>query len=428
MSARAHNTVKPTLWMINQYAITPDLPGGTRHYDFGCELVKQGWDVTIFASDINLALRKHTKLKEHELWSEEVVDGVRFVWVKAALYQKNNWRRVWNMLSFVLNFMRVASQIDQCPQCIIGSSPHLFTPLGAWWVAARKRARFVLELRDLWPQALIDMTGASESKPSIKLLRLIEKLSYRIASKIVILAKGSEDYLTRRGVPTDRIVYIPNGVHMGNFGLGSGDSAVSRDDWRNEFGFTGFTIVYTGAHGPANALHVILSAAEMLCEERSDVQFVLVGDGPVKADLAAEAKRKGLKNVRFMDPMPKTMIPRLLAASDAAVITLRSVDAFAYAISPNKLFDYMAAEKPIICAVSGDMADLVSKNQAGYSVAPEDPRALADAAARIAALPEVELSAMGLRGRAVVERDFSRVRLASVLISAINEDASSHLT
>lgn len=412
-------TEKPALWMINQYAITPDLPGGTRHYDFGCELVKQGWDVTIFASDINLALRKHTKLGERELWREEVVDGVRFVWVQAAPYQQNNWRRAWNMASFALNFMRVAPHIAPSPRVIIGSSPHLFTPLGAWWVARRKRARFVLELRDLWPQALIDMTGVSENRPSVRLMRLMEAFSYRVAGKIVVLARGSEDYLMQRNVPRDRVAYIPNGVHMDNFGLGIDDTPASRDKWRGEFGFTGFTIVYTGAHGPANALHAVLSAAEILGEQGYEVQFVLVGDGPTKADLMADSDRRGLRNVRFMDPVPKATVPRLLAASDAAVITLRSVDAFSYAISPNKLFDYMAAARPIICSVPGDMAQLVSQSGAGYSVPPENAQALAEAVSKLAALPEHELTAMGTRGRAVVEQDFSRAKLAGRLIDVI---------
>lgn len=416
---RNDNVATPTLWMVNQYAITPDLPGGTRHYDFACELVKQGWNVIIFASDINLALRKHTKLEKGQLWSEEIVNGVRFVWVSAAPYTHNNWRRVWNMLSFVVNFIRVSSQINLTPQVIIGSSPHLFTPVGAWWVARRKHAKFVLELRDLWPQAIIDMTGTSDRKLSVKIMRRIEKFNYKVASKIITLAKGSETYLLQYSVPHDKITYIPNGVHLGNFKMPEEDAVKNSSMWRQKWGFAGFTIIYTGAHGPANALNVILSAAQILLEKGSCVQFALVGDGPTKNMLVAEAKQRKLSNVRFMDPVPKSDIPYLLAAADAAVITLRSVDAFSYAISPNKLFDYMAAAKPIICSVSGDVADLVNQSGVGYSVPPEDPQALADAVIKLAAMPIEELMAMGIRGRNVVEHDFSRVNLANRLVNVI---------
>ncbi|MGE5483297.1 MAG: glycosyltransferase, partial [Bacteroidota bacterium] len=154
MQDAPHPGQGPEIWMINQYSITPDLPGGTRHYDFGCELVKSGYRVRIFASDVNLALRTHTKLRNGELWREENVNGVRFVWVRAAEYRINNWRRAWNMLSFAANVLRVGLRLSNCrPRTIIGSSPHPFAALGAWALAKLKRAHFVLELRDLWPQA-----------------------------------------------------------------------------------------------------------------------------------------------------------------------------------------------------------------------------------------------------------------------------------
>jgi glycosyltransferase involved in cell wall biosynthesis len=421
MLASNEGNGKPTLWMVNQYAKAPDMAGGTRHYDFACELVKHGWDVVIFASDMDFTGCKHSRLGKGQLWHQEIIDGVRFVWIRAALYQQNDWRRILNMLSFTLNFLRVAPRINPAPQVIIGSSPHLFTPIGSWFAARRRKARFIVELRDLWPQALIDMTGLSEKRPSIWLMRFLEWLIYRMADKTIVLAKGSIGYLEQRGISEDRIVYIPNGVHMVNFAVKpDGSAGADRESWRNEFGFEGFTLVYTGAHGPANALHVILEAAEILQDQTCPVQFVLVGDGVLKADLIAYAGKKQLKNVRFMAPVPKLTVPRLLAAADAAVITLRSVDAFSYAISPNKLFDYMAAAKPIICAIPGDMADLIKESGAGYCVPPEDPQALAEAIKRLVSLPEPERDAMGKCGRSVVERDFSREKLAQRLIKALD--------
>lgn len=425
---------KHEIWIINQYAVTPDLPGGTRHYDFGCELAKKGYTVRIFASDVNLSLRRHTKLRTGELFREENVNGVRFGWVKAAEYRKNDWRRVLNMLTFAANVYRVGFQLRASPRAIIGSSPHPFAAFSAWLLSRVKHSRFILELRDLWPQALIDMGGMRERSVSARLLRLLEKFLYRVADKIIILASGSRDYLLKRNVPSDKIVYIPNGVHLSNFVLGTSDGSIAEgfsrthtpnpislgdtrklaSDLRKRFGFDRFTIIYTGAHGPANALDTILRAAHLL-RGRTDIQFVLVGDGPSKSSLLQEAKRLNLENVRFMDPVPKDKIPELLAAADAAVITLRAVDAFAYAISPNKLFDYMAAARPVICAVPGDMAKLVQDNQAGFAVEPENPEALAGAVKRMFDMSEYEREFMGQCGRKLIERHFSRERLADSL-------------
>lgn len=401
------------VWIVNHYAITPDLPGGTRHYDFGIELAKMGYKVRIFVSDVNHVLSRHTKLNPGELYREESVNGVWFVWVRAAMYQKNDWRRAWNMLSFAFNACRVGLRVQDKPEVIIGSSPHPFAVLAAYAISRFKRSRFILEIRDLWPQALIDMGGMTERSIITIMLRLLERFLYKVAAKIIILALGSRDYLLEHGVASDKIVYIPNGVHLGNF-----KEATSRSEARKEFGFTKFTIVYTGAHGPANALDTILRAADFL-HNRNDVEFVLVGDGPSKSALVEEATRLKLKNLRFMDPVPKARIPQLLAAADAAVITLRAVDAFSYGISPNKLFDYMASGKPVICSVPGDMAWLVRDNGAGLIVEPENPEALARAVEELLTMNQYERDVMGKRGRELVEKEFSREKLAERLMEII---------
>ncbi|HHY33948.1 MAG TPA: glycosyltransferase family 4 protein [Firmicutes bacterium] len=431
------------IWIVNHYAITPDLPGGTRHYDFAVELAKMGYEVCIFASDVNLALRRHTRLESGELYREESINGVRFVWVRAATYQKNDWRRVWNMLSFALNVFRVGVRLRGSPKAVIGSSPHPFAALVAWVISKIKHSRFLLELRDLWPQVLIDMGGMAEHSVPARILRLLERFLYRVAAKIIVLASGSREYLLHRGVPSDKIVYIPNGVYLTNFQVRESSGPVLVESARNciqeqeadqetvhaasaaseetmppqqsaarrKFGFARFTVVYTGAHGPANALETILGAAQIL-RSRNDVEFVLVGDGPAKGALVREAANRGLDNVRFMDPIPKENIPSLLGAADAAVITLRAVDAFSYGISPNKLFDYMAAAKPVICAVPGEIARLVTDNGAGIAVEPENPMALAHAVEQLVNMGDAERAAMGHRGRLLVEHDFSREKLA----------------
>lgn len=422
------------LWWVNHYAITPDLPGGTRHVDMGRELVRLGRQVSIFASDVHLGMRRHTRLQPGERFKLEEVEGVNFYWLNAALYQKNDWRRALNMLSFALTFLRVAPGLGEKPGVIIGSSPHPFAALAAWWQARRLGVPFWLELRDLWPQALVDMGGFREAHPAVRAMRLLERFLYARAQKIIILAQGSREYLVARGVPAEKILFIPNGVRIadlpnlddGTAGVREGEASQEdrRAEVRRHYGMEGFSIVYAGAHGPANALDTILEAARDLQGGGTAIQFLLVGDGPAKGELRRKAAGLGLANLRFLDPVPKAQVPELLWAADAAVITLRDVAAFSYAVSPNKLFDYLAAGKPVLAAVPGAVARLVAEAGAGYAVPPEDPQALATAALRLAALPAEARQAMGRRGRALVEAEFCREKLAGKL-AALLEDIPS---
>lgn len=402
------------IWWVNQYAITPDLPGGTRHYDLGVELARRGFRVKVFASDVNLALRKRTKLQPGQLYAIEPRDGIEFVWVQAAEYEKNNWRRTWNMLSFSRNVMRVARLLDGAsrPAVVIGSSPHPFAALAAERVAAKANARFFLELRDLWPQALIDMSGLSEWHPATITMRAMEWYLYARAKRIVILAQGSQRYLERRGVAAGRTLFLPNGVHLGHF-----QPHLSREKAREHYAFRDFTIVYAGAHGPANSLETVLQAAKLL--EDVPVEFVLVGDGPAKPRLIELARQQRVANVRFLAPVPKREMADLLHAADAGLITLKNAKAFAYGISPNKLFDYMAAAKPVVCSVPGDMAAMVRTAQTGLVSIPEDPVSLVEAVRELLSLGPEGTMALGENGRQFLLQHFRREALVDRLAEAI---------
>lgn len=417
-----------TVWILNHYAISPDMAGGTRHYDLARELVKRGYAVTIFASGFDHVTHKYVKIKAGDGFREEDHNGVRFVWLETKPYQGNDWQRILNILSYGFRLWLYNKRFKK-PDVIIGSSPHPFAALAAWWVAKRARVPFWLELRDLWPQALVDMGGFPEWHPGIRLMRVLERFLYARASRIIILAQGSLKYLTAKGVPGEKVIFLPNGVRLADFhdAIIKMVNQKAREEARKRFDMKGFTIVYTGAHGPANALDTILETARVLRENRPssttgpDVNFLLVGDGPTKVGLIEKARALELENVRFLAPVPKNQIPALLMAADAAVITLKDVSAFQYAVSPNKLFDYLAAGKPVLAAVPGDMAAMVADAGAGIAVPPENPEALARAVLGLAALPEKELIAMGQRGRRLVEEHFCREKLAMELAAILEE-------
>ena len=178
-----------------------------------------------------------------------------------------------------------------------------------------------------------------------------------------------------------------------------------------------FTLVYAGAHGPANGLDTVLDAAALLRDQR--VRFLLVGDGPSKAALEARAAREQLSNVQFCDPIPKTAMPELLASAHAGLMVLRDAPLFAFGVSPNKLFDYLASGLPVVCNVPGDVAAMVRDAAAGEQATDASPRALANAILRLAQQTPAVLRAMGDEGRAWVGREHGRSVLAQRLDAAL---------
>ena len=397
------------LW-INHFAVVPGEGGGTRHFEMSRELVRRGWDVTVAASDVHLQSRTYTRRDgaADRRVIHEGLDGVRFRYLWSAPYERNDWRRAWNWLSFARELLRWTPDAGR-PDVVIGSSPHLFAALAGWRLARKWGVPFVFEVRDLWPES---MTAAGGSKGAVyAAFDRIAQWLYDRADRIVCLARGSIDYLAReRGVPRERMAFVPNGV----------DTSAFSDVERAEAG--PFTMVYAGAHGPANGLDVVLDAADRL-RDRDDIRVRLVGDGPAKDDLRAEAERRGLTNVEFADPVPKAQMPVILAAADGGLMVLRQTPLFAFGVSPNKLFDYMGASLPVVCNVPGEVSEMVAASEAGVQAEPGSGQSLAEAIVRLAETPSAERTAMGASGRAWVSREHGREVLAERLDGVLREVA-----
>ncbi len=400
----------PRLLWINHFAVSPADGGGTRHFELGRELTRHGWTVTIAASDFHLHSRGYTRRAgpEHRHPISEQLDGVHFLWLWAAPYTRNDWRRGWNWLSFARSLARWRPNEDR-PHVVIGSSPHLFAALAGARLARDFGVPFVLEVRDLWPESLLAV-GARPGVAYHALDRIACSL-YRRAERIIVLARGVGEHLARRGVAPEKIVYIPNGASVCTNGAGSPAGAAAPNSGT-------LTLVYAGAHGPANGLEVVLDAAALLAAE--PVRFLLVGDGPAKPSLLRRAAERGLANVEFRDPVPKAEIPALLAAAHAGLMVLRDAPLFAYGVSPNKLFDYLAAGLPVVCNVPGEVAAMLRESEAGEQAADASPQALAAAIRRLLQRPSEERERMGRAGRAWVAREHSRAALGERLHHALS--------
>lgn len=412
------------IWIFNQYAHPPDLPGGTRHYDLGKELVKKGHKVTIIATSFHHYLHRETRLKPGEKWKVEETDSIKFVWLRTPPYYRNDWRRAKNMVIFMLRAWRLGIRLPRLvpevekPDVVIGSSAHLLTPLAAYLVARHFRVPFVMEVRDLWPQVIIDMGELSAGHPLVKALQALERFLYRRAERIIVLGPQMGEYISARGVGRERIVWIPNGVDLSHL------DCAARLEVRHE----GFWVVYLGAHGQANALDTLIEAAKVIQDRGLDeIRFILVGDGPEKPRLMARARELGLGNVEFRDPVPKSEVPRTLHEADVLVITVQPAF-FTYGGSLNKLSDYLATRKPLIFSGKAKY-NPVEEACCGLTIPPRDPEALAEAVIKLYQMPKEEREAMGRRGREYVEKhhDIRKLaaRLEEVLQEVLNSGASS---
>ena len=404
------------LWVFNHYAITPDMPGGTRHYDLSKELVKRGHQVVIFASSFSHKQHREAKLRPGERWRIEDVNGMKFVWLRTFPYQSNDWRRVVSMVSYMLCARRLGRKLSRLtpevgkPDVVIGSSVHILAVLAAYWVAKHYRARFMMEIRDLWPQTIIDMGKISDRNPVIKILQFLERFLYRRAKRIVTLLPLAYEYIMSCGIPRDKIVWIPNGVDLSRF------TCIKADKLDKQF-----KVMYLGAHGQANALDVLLEAARAVQDKGyDDIRFILIGDGPEKPKLIELAQALSLKNVEFRIPVRKAQVPQALSEADVTVSILNDLSLYRYGISLNKLFDYAAAGKPLILAGS-PANNIVEEAQCGITVPPRDPQALAEAIIKLYRMPPPEREAMGQRGREYVERYHSISVLADKLESCLKE-------
>jgi glycosyltransferase involved in cell wall biosynthesis len=403
--------VEVKIWLVNQYAIPPQQAGPMRHFTLARELVQLGHDVTVIASSFDHVTRQETRLQPREKQRLELIDGVRFLWLRTPPYPGNGMARVWNMLIFASRVWQgTGTRALERPDVIIGSSPHLFGALGAELRARRLRIPFVLEVRDLWPQSLVDLANMSERHPIVLALEVVERYLYRRAKRIVALLPGASQPMVAKGAKGAKIVWIPNGVDI---------AATSVFDTPPQ---GKFTLMYAGTHGLANGLDLVLDGAKLLQQDSTspEVHFILLGDGPNKPHLLERVRAEGLTNVEFMAAVPKNQVYALLLQAHGFLLILQDSPVFRWGVSPNKLFDYFAMGRPVLFGVNTPY-NPVADSGAGLTFAPGDPGAFVGAVKALASLTAEERVTMGEAGRKHVRENYDFRKLALKLEATLQD-------
>lgn len=392
-----------TVLLIHQSFVSPQEAGGTRHYELARYCVEHGIPFTIVASDLSYLTGERT-VARRGIVAEQQIDGVRVLraYTYPSFHRSFVWRAV-SFLSFMLTSVWTALRAGPV-DLVIGTSPPIFQAFSAWIVAFIRRRPFLLEIRDLWPEFAVDM-GVLTNRRLIALARWLERFLYARATHLLVNSPAYRDYLLGKGIPASKISVIPNGVDPSMF-----DPAADGQRVREEYGLKRqFILTYAGALGLANDIPTILKAADAL-RDRTDIHFLIVGDGKERRNLEAWASQHQLPNVTFTGSRPKAEMVDFLAASDACIATLQNIPMFRTTY-PNKVFDYMAAGRPTLLAIDGVIREVVEAAHGGIFVQPGDAGALVRATLRLVDDP-AGAKGMGLAARAYVVEHFDRAAQA----------------
>jgi len=396
--------------LIHQAFASINQPGGTRHHEIARSLVKAGHKVTIIASPISYLTGKSTK---DNLETEPGLTILRS-YTYPSLH-KSFFHRLISFLSFMVssffNGMKVA-KVD----VVWGTSPPIFQGFTAWLIAKLKRKPFLFEVRDLWPEFAIAV-GVLKNPLLIRASRWLERFLYRNAKTVIVNSPGYTDYVSTRGARDVKLV--PNGVDPEMF-IAPNQGAV----FRRENGLTDhFIVLYAGAHGVSNDLGVVIKCAKLL-QDHTDILFVLVGDGKDKPLLLQKAQEFGLKNIRFLPPVPKSQMAEVLAAADVCLAILKPLECYKTTY-PNKVFDYMAAAKPILLAIDGVIRQVVEQAGCGIAIPPGEEAEMAAAVLWFKQNPS-EAKKMGKAGFDFVKINFNRnvlsAQVADIITNLIQND------
>lgn len=403
-------TSKKKIWIINQYASTPDTGMGGRHYYLAQELAALGHDVCVVAASESHLLRESRQFSSEFLI--EKYEGFRFIWVKVPKYlQAHSRQRVLNWFTVSNKVEKLPELLQDKPDVVYLSSPALVCIWGARKLAKKTGAKLVFEVRDIWPLTLIHLGNYSRWHPFVMYLQRLEDFAYKKADYVFSNLKNAVEHMKSRGLDERKFSWIPNGFSL---------SEVSQKiplplELETQIPKDRFIVGYTGTIGVANCLDSLVLAAEILKDEEK-IFFVVVGEGKEKPHVMKMAQEKGLKNILFLDPIHKSLIPAMLEKFDACFIAWKDVALYRFGIGANKIPEYLQSARPIIHAYSG-ACDPITEYGAGITVPAEDHQAMAQAITKIHQMSPEERAQMGARGHQAALDHYEYSSLAAKLSS-----------
>lgn len=400
---------------IHQYFITRKSNSGTRSYEFAKRFVESGHQVTIITGDIGLK-DKEVPIKKGLIFSEYLIDGIKVIAIKNKYSNRmSNFRRILSFITFLI-LSTVKGVFIKKHDIVFATSTPLTIGLTGSFVKFFRRIPFVFEVRDLWPEAPIQL-GAVKNKFLIALLKKMEKAIYKYSDHIVALSPGMVDGIIDVGISKSKITMIPNSCDLELFNSEKNKTQYYREKYNLK---DKFVAIHPGSMGKANGLQYIVEAAGVLQDMGdNNVTILLTGDGFTKPMLEKDCKDKGIKNIIFTGNISKSDMPELIANTDITITSFLNKPILA-TNSPNKFFDSLAASKPVIVNSNGWTKDMVMDYDIGYFVSPEKPEDLATLLRNLGE-DSSNLEKKGQNARKLAESKFDRNKLAIQLEAILVE-------
>ncbi|HDY7678485.1 TPA: glycosyltransferase family 4 protein [Vibrio vulnificus] len=403
---------------FHQHFSTPKGSTGIRSYEMARRLIHHGHNVTMVCGTYGGG---ETGLDSAFVSGkrEGIVDGIRIIEFDLAYSNSDGFiKRSMTFVKFALKSIGLA--FTEKYDVLFATTTPLTAGIPGIFARWLRGKPFVFEVRDLWPELPKEM-GVIKNPVILGLMSLLEWASYRSAHRCIGLSPGIVDGIKKRGVPESKVTMVPNGCDLSIFTQPS-------EAWRPDgVAEEDLMAIFTGTHGMANGLDAVLSAAaELQNRGRDDIKLVLVGQGKLKPQLEAKAQELQLKNVIFHPPVNKHKLAGLMASADVGMQVLANIPAFYYGTSPNKFFDYISAGLPVINNYPGWLAGMIEELQCGFAVAPENPKAFANALEQAADDREA-LAAMGEAARQLAESQFDRQILADKWVEWVVATAQSEV-
>ncbi len=394
------------IWLWNHYATSMFRDHAGRHYWFAQQLAARGYDTAVFCASTFLNSDEMIDTQGRACVVQES-DGVPFVFVKTPPYRGNGMARVKNMLAFYRNLYPAAREYTRQtgkPDVILASSVHPLTMLAGIRIARKLGVPCICEIRDLWPEAIFAFGRAKENSLLGKLLTRGEHWIYRRADALIFTKEGDVDYLKEHGWTTAqggdidlaKCHYINNGIDLAAYDRHIGEDVLDDADLQDD-GL--FTVVYAGSIRPVNNVGNLLDCAKLLAAY-PDIRFLIYGDGIELPALQQRAEAEGLDNVRLKGRVDRKYIPYILSKSAVNMLNYSPSNYnWTRGNSSNKLFEYMASGKPVICTMKMGYS-IIERYRCGLELDECTPQALAEAIFRLRALPPDEYAALGRNARA----------------------------
>lgn len=408
------------IWIFNNYNMLPEQGGLNRHYQFAKELAKQGHQVTVFVGSHphNTDLQM---IEDGAAWKTAFETPFRWVYVHTFAYRHNRKKQVLSMFQFYRNTALAAHHFRKqygTPDVILGSSAHPLAAVLAIRLAKRFRCKSIAEVRDLWPESIVAYGIAGPHNPAVLALRRLEKWIYKKADALVFTMEGAYDYIVEQGwekeIPRSKVHYINNGVDLEQFDYNKEHFCVEDPDLDDP---DTFRVIYTGSIRRVNNLGLLLDAAKCVKDPR--VKFLIWGDGDEREALEQRVRGEKIANVEFKGRVEKKYVPSIVSRSDLNLVHWEQAPLLKYGVSYNKLFDYMAAGRPIFSTVRPGYS-IWEKYDCGRDTEDTRPEPLARELEKMAGLPPEELSRLGENARkGALDYDF-RV-LTQKLLNVIGE-------